>query len=236
MSNLIKKFIKTPDVVEAFEWNGKSETLKDPEIALFMANNPHFTGELGVIYIHTLEGEIREAKPGDYIVKGLRGEIFPVAKRIFSESYSEVHEISPVKQPKIGEPADIPTVFVPEEEEMKKTYLPPTVTVIDMETMEPIEIETEEPKPVETVKKKEPKPKKAKAEAGGRYQDDLNHLVERFGGPLEDLRGETIEIELQDLNTICPRDFVKAKSYMGLVGFLKRTYEIELKITSQRSK
>lgn len=229
MSNLIKKFIKTPDVVEAFEWNGKSETLRDPDISLFMANNPHFTGELGVIYIHTLEGEIREAKPGDYIVKGLRGEIFPVAKEIFGETYSELREVKSVK-PEAIEPMATQTVSTLEE-------VKPTITVIDMKTMEPVEIvEEEQPKPVETPKKKAPKPKKSGVESGGRYQEDLEHLEGRFGGPLDELRGETIEIELQDLNTICPRDFVKAKSYMGLVGFLKRTYDIELKITSQRSK
>lgn len=234
MSNLIKKFIKTPDVVEAFEWNGKSETLRDPDISLFMANNPHFTGELGVVYIHTLEGEIREAKPGDYIVKGLRGEIFPVAKEIFNESYSELREIK-TTAPRSEEATEVPTITTPEE--IKKDYVSPTVTVIDMKIMDPVEITAEEkPQPVETPKKKAPKPKKSGVESGGRYQEDLEHLEGRFGGPLDELRGETIEIELQDLNTICPRDFVKAKSYMGLVGFLKRTYDIELKITSQRSK
>lgn len=223
MTDLIKKFIKTPDIVEAFEWNGKSETLRDPDIALFMANNPHFTGELGVIYIHTLEGEVREAYPGDYIVKGLRGEIFPVSKKVFYETYKEYTG------------------------EKKKEYISPEITVkdvkpsytvIDMKTMDPVVIEEEEEKNLEPpVEKPKKAPSKSKntGEIPDKFKEDIASLVERCGN-LEELRGEVLEIDLQELNKICPRVFVKAKSYMGLVGFLKKAYDIELKITSQRSK
>ena len=67
------------------------------------------------------------------------------------------------------------------------------------------------------------------------FKEDIKSLEEHCG-PLEELRGEVLEIDLQELNTICPRVFVKAKSYMGLVGYLRKAYDIELKITSQRSK
>ncbi len=217
MTDLIKKFIKTPDIVEAFEWNGKSEILRDPDIALFMANNPHFTGELGVIYIHTLEGEVREAYPGDYIVKGLRGEIFPVSKKVFHETYKEF----------TGE---------------KKDYISPLATVSTVSPAVDIKADStivkEEKKdleqPVEKPKK-EPTKKKNTGEIPDKFKEDIKSLEERTG-PLEELRGEVLELDLQELNKICPRVFVKAKSYMGLVGFLRKAYEIELKITSQRSK
>jgi len=217
MTDLIRKFIKTPDIVEAFEWNGKSETLRDPDIALFMANNPHFTGELGVIYIHTLEGEVREAYPGDYIVKGLRGEIFPVSKKTFYETYKEFTE-------------------------EKKDYISPSATVSTISPAVDIKADStivkEEKKdleqPVEKPKK-EPTKKKNTGEIPDKFKEDIKSLEERTG-PLEELRGEVLELDLQELNKICPRVFVKAKSYMGLVGFLRKAYEIELKITSQRSK
>jgi hypothetical protein len=222
MTDLIKKFIKTPDIVEAFEWNGKSETLRDPDISLFMANNPHFTGELGVIYIHTLEGEVREAYPGDYIVKGLRGEIFPVSKKVFHETYKEF----------TGEKKKEYTSPEVTIEDVKPSY-----TVVDMKTMDPIVIEEEKKdleQPVEKPKK-EPTKKKNTGEIPDKFKEDIKSLEERTG-PLEELRGEVLELDLQELNKICPRVFVKAKSYMGLVGFLRKAYEIELKITSQRSK
>lgn len=223
MTDLIRKFIKTPDIVEAFEWNGKSETLRDPDIALFMANNPHFTGELGVIYIHTLEGEVREAYPGDYIVKGLRGEIFPVSKKVFHETYKEF----------TGEKKNKDTSPEVTVEDVKPSY-----TVVDMKTMDPVVIEEEEKEGLEPPVEKPKKAPEKKKSTGGipdKFKEDIKSLEERTGS-LEELRGEILEIDLQELNKICPRVFVKAKSYMGLVGFLRKTYEIELKITSQRSK
>lgn len=57
-----KKFIKKPIVVEAFQV---------------------FTEQK----IETLEGTMT-ASPGDWIVKGVKGEIYPVKPDIFEETYS----------------------------------------------------------------------------------------------------------------------------------------------------
>jgi len=198
MSSLIKKFLKKPDIVEAFEWEGKAEALRNPEISLFMANNPHFTGELGTIFIHTLEGEIREARPGDFIVKGLRGEIYPVSRVEFLESFEELGA-----EPK-------PRV----EEQEPKT---PVMVSIPNDA-----IKTE-------------KKKKVAVPSTNKYVTDIEGLERGLNIKLEDMKGLEIEIPLQELNKYCPRDFVKAKSYMGLVGHLKRAYDVDLIITSQRS-
>jgi len=193
MIALIKKFIKKPIVIEAFEWDGKSETLDSPEIKLFMANNPHFRGEQGSVFIHTLDG-VMEARPGDFIVKGIKGDIYPCKADVFWKTYEEI---------------------LPEKKEKKETP-PPTIT--------------SEPKP-----SPEKKEKKIASEIPDRFKSDIEALVERTGS-LEELNGEVLEIDLQELNKICPRVFVKTKSYMGLIGYLKKAYNIELKITSQRSK
>ena len=197
MNSLIKKFLRRADIVEAFEWDGKTETLRNSEISLFMANNPHFTGELGSIFIHTLEGEVREARPGDFIVKGLRGEIYPVSKKAFLEDFEEISG-----EPKQEEPKTPIAVSIPEE--AKKEEKP----------------KTEKKKPVAVTTK---------------YSTDIEGLEEGLGIKLKDMDGLEIEIPLQELNKYCPRDFVKAKSYMGLVGHLKRAYGVDLIITSQRS-
>lgn len=198
MSSLIKKFLKKPDIVEAFEWGGKTETLRNPEISLFMANNPHFTGELGTIFIHTLDGEIREARPGDFIVKGLRGEIYPVPRAEFLESFEE---LGSEPEPKV------------EEKELKT----PVIVSIPKDA-------------VKTEKKK-----KVAVPSTNKYATDIEGLERGLNIKLEDMKGLEIEIPLQELNKYCPRDFVKAKSYMGLVGHLKRAYDVDLVITSQRS-
>ena len=41
--------------------------------------------------INTLEGEMK-AKYGDYLVRGIEGEYYPVKKSIFEKSYEEVKD------------------------------------------------------------------------------------------------------------------------------------------------
>lgn len=227
MSNLIRKFIKSPDLVEAFEWTGKSETLRDPEISMFMANNPHFTGELGVIYIHTLDGGVREAMPGDYIVKSIRGDIYPVSKKEFGETYKEYGVIE-IRE---ARPEDYSLESISPKKEFSKECIIPSVTAIDMETMNPVEI-SQEP----STKTNPQKTKKVVKAGSSKYDVDLKGLEDGLGIKLDEMQDLVLEIPLQELNKYCPRDFVKAKSYMGLIGHLKKVYGVDLKITSQRSK
>jgi len=64
----------------------------------------------------------------------------------------------------------------------------------------------------------------------GKYNDDVADLEAELGGTLESHRGETLTFKLYDLGQICQRPQVKVKSYMGLVSYLLKTYEITLKI------
>lgn len=65
--------------------------------------------------------------------------------------------------------------------------------------------------------------------AKGKYDDDIADLEAELG-PLEDLRGGTLELSLKELGEICERTQIKTKSYMGLRSYLLKTYDITLNI------
>jgi len=91
----IKRYIKKPipveavflaedNLVEVIEWiesNGGKASLKWPIFA-----NPH----INCVIIHTLEGKFEAYPQEHYIVKGVKGEFYPVEKEIFEETYEEV--------------------------------------------------------------------------------------------------------------------------------------------------
>lgn len=96
------KYKKKPVIIEAIQlnwknWNEMCKFLGD----IINTQNPgqkEFTyndscGESGPEYIHlfipTLEGKML-AKHGDYIVKGVKGEFYPVRPDIFKETYEPV--------------------------------------------------------------------------------------------------------------------------------------------------
>lgn len=63
-----------------------------------------------------------------------------------------------------------------------------------------------------------------------RYADDVHDLELELGHPLQDFKGETLEWPLHELGEICARKYLKKKSYQGLIGYLKKTYDINLDI------
>ena len=83
---LIRKFQKIPVQIEAFEWTGEI----DDEIKEFLADAHIITSRKQLI-IHTLEGDM-QASIGDYIIKGVKGEIYPCKPEIFKETYIEVKD------------------------------------------------------------------------------------------------------------------------------------------------
>jgi len=86
---MIQKFRKKPVVIEVIKYTGKNEE----EIAEFCS--PNITGYGGkltnkdYIDIQTLEGVMR-ASIGDWIIKGVKGEIYPCKPEIFTATYEEV--------------------------------------------------------------------------------------------------------------------------------------------------
>lgn len=85
------KYRKKPVVVEAVQFTG--ENLQ--EIAEFVSGSVEQTRfydiKLGALTIHTLEGDMR-ANPGDYIIKGIKGEYYPCKPDIFEQTYEPVEE------------------------------------------------------------------------------------------------------------------------------------------------
>ena len=64
----------------------------------------------------------------------------------------------------------------------------------------------------------------------GKYDDDVADLEAELGDSLGNLRGQALTFSLSDIGQICQRPYIKKKSYMGLIGYLKKTYDIELVI------
>ncbi len=84
------KFRKKPVVIEAVQFNGVENDLQ--ELFDLAKGSPR---ELVVdalenyLTIQTLEGEMR-ADVGDWIIKGVQGELYPCKPDIFEQTYEKV--------------------------------------------------------------------------------------------------------------------------------------------------
>ena len=85
------KYRKKPVVIEAIHFDGSKDSLAE-----VMA----FTKEMGTrevgatpegFTIATLEGTML-ARPGDWVIKGVKGEFYPCKPDIFEATYEEVVE------------------------------------------------------------------------------------------------------------------------------------------------
>lgn len=102
------RYRKKPIVVEAFKWTGGHDQTEDPEwiveclksgrarvceetetISYYDNNKPVSIVLDFWLEIETLEGTMR-ADRGDYIIKGIKGEIYPCKPDIFVASYEIV--------------------------------------------------------------------------------------------------------------------------------------------------
>ena len=68
-----------------------------------------------------------------------------------------------------------------------------------------------------------------------RYQQDIINLTTKFGD-LNALKGQTINLTLKEIAGICFRDHPKINSYSGLLKYLKKTYDLDVELSSQKSK
>lgn len=88
---MMAHYRKKPIVIEAIQWPGKKFDITPPKWftdAMYLKPGaPGFIMRWGDdIVIETLEGQLR-AKPGDWIIKGLKGEIYPCKPDIFEATY-----------------------------------------------------------------------------------------------------------------------------------------------------
>lgn len=88
------KFRKKPIVIEAFKWTGDRTQIEDPSwmVEAIKNNTVFFKGNLTEdvkLCIKTLEGTMI-ADRGDYIIKGVNGELYPYKPDIFEKTYELV--------------------------------------------------------------------------------------------------------------------------------------------------
>lgn len=78
------KYRKKPVIIDAIVWDGKIESLE----ALEPYETPSVEQDLGCtdLVIPTLEGN-HTARVGDYIIKGVKGELYPCKAEIFALTY-----------------------------------------------------------------------------------------------------------------------------------------------------
>ena len=83
-----KTYTKRPVSVQAIQWTGDNykevEEFARPNISQY--HPPE--GNEGLLWVETLEGG-HKASPGDYIIKGVKGEFYPCKPDIFELTYTE---------------------------------------------------------------------------------------------------------------------------------------------------
>ena len=76
------KYRKKPVVIEAWQWDGSTDLARAPE--WLVEKVPHWSPKS--IMIPTLEGNM-SARPGDWIIRGVKGEVYPCHPDIFAATY-----------------------------------------------------------------------------------------------------------------------------------------------------
>jgi hypothetical protein len=92
------KFRKKPVVIEAVQltWYNWNEICEFCDVGRLSENHPEGfnpNGDSNIIglRIPTLEG-VMEAKQDDWIIKGVKGELYPCKPDIFKETYEQVND------------------------------------------------------------------------------------------------------------------------------------------------
>lgn len=94
------KYMKKPIVVEAFQYVGDliypAGGAYVPEWAITAYQNGilcymSLEDEPPELYVRTLEGNLHVSE-GDYIIRGIEGEMYPCKPDIFEETYARVDE------------------------------------------------------------------------------------------------------------------------------------------------
>ncbi len=81
------KFRKKPVVIEAVQWDGTNEGYD--RVCAFAKGVYLEPAGFGRIVIPTLEGAMY-ASPGDWVIRGVKGELYPCKPDIFEATYEAV--------------------------------------------------------------------------------------------------------------------------------------------------
>ena len=85
----VKKYVKKPVVIEAIQFTGENAFEIFEFIGDYEALDCLEIQNTDCPVIKTLEGEMK-CSPGDYVIKGIKGEFYPCKPDIFKDSYEEV--------------------------------------------------------------------------------------------------------------------------------------------------
>jgi len=82
------KFKKKPIIIEARQF---AETKKSFAALRKWVGDGFYSSyqEAPFVFIHTLEGEMA-VSPGDWVIKGVKGEFYPCKPEIFKETYERI--------------------------------------------------------------------------------------------------------------------------------------------------
>lgn len=95
----MSKYKKKPVIIDAFKWTGDQYQEEDPtwiidaikKETVWFENNKNEAGlNILTMVIKTLEGN-HVANRGDYIIQGIKGEIYPCKPDIFEMTYERVN-------------------------------------------------------------------------------------------------------------------------------------------------
>lgn len=82
------RYRKKSVVIEAVKWNGDKVSEVVDWVREALEDNTLFRMGCDVI-VDTLEGKMK-ASPGDYIIKGVQGELYPCKPDIFEKTYDKI--------------------------------------------------------------------------------------------------------------------------------------------------
>lgn len=82
-------FRKKPVVIEALHLT--ADLTKGQVDDFLGVDKEHVTTRFGMLEIHTLEGTM-QASPGDWIIRGVKGELYPCKPDIFEATYEAAGE------------------------------------------------------------------------------------------------------------------------------------------------
>lgn len=95
------KFVKKPVVIEAVQFSHIDEDNSKQNVAVFKTERPEWldaairSGDIrragSGLSVDTAEGTIY-ARSGDWIIQGIKGELYPCKPDIFAEIYESYHD------------------------------------------------------------------------------------------------------------------------------------------------
>lgn len=83
------QYRKKPVIIEAFKWTGDPDQIEDPIWSIDAIKAKKIWFQNNKMIIATLEGDMK-ADEGDFIIKGIKGEIYPCKPDIFALTYDPV--------------------------------------------------------------------------------------------------------------------------------------------------